>query len=146
MAITWKKVAYDADIIGYTLNFTALNLVTIVDGSTYYVGGQAIAPQTTGGINRVYVPKSGTIKHVYIFWYAVTAGSAEDIALSIMINNAIDNAIETISDTSNTKVFGNLGLLNIAVTAGNYLEVKIVCPAWATNPANVKISGFVYIK
>ena len=132
--------------MGYTLSFTALALSAITDASTYYIGGHAIAPQTAAGNNRVYVPKAGTIKAVIIFWYAGTAGTDEEIAVYLRKNNTTDYAIESIADSNNAKAFGLLGAFGISVAAGDYLEVKVVCPTWVTNPANVRISGTVYIE
>ncbi len=42
-------------------------------------------------------------------------------------------------------LFSNPGL-SIAVSAGDYLLFRVVCPAFSTNPLNVKLIGVVYIE
>lgn len=56
-----------------------------------------------------------------------------------------DTLIESKEVSAQTVLFSNTGL-SIAVSAGDYLLFKAVCPAFSTNPANVKISGDVYIE
>ena len=53
--------------------------------------------------------------------------------------------IKTLGEAQEGHLFNN-GSLSIAVVAGDYVEIKIVCPAWATNPVNVKLGGVVYIE
>jgi len=32
------------------------------------------------------------------------------------------------------------------MAAGDYFEMKMVCPTWATNPATVNFGGYVFIE
>jgi len=48
-------------------------------------------------------------------------------------------------NNSATKVFNN-NALNIAVVEGDYIEMKLVCPTWSTNPTAVLIGGTLYIE
>lgn len=95
--------------------------------------------------HRLYIPKAGTIKVAYISWYAVTAGSGENISVYVRLNNTTNTLIATVGDTANRKVFSNTGL-SIAVVQGDYIEIKMVCPAWATNPIQVALGGHLYIE
>lgn len=125
-------------------NLSAGLASTVTDGQTVYFGCHAgNAPQTTADISKVYIPKTCNIKQVKILWRAGTAGTNENISAYIRINNTTDYLIQTIGSTAQTKEFSNI-LLNIAVNKGDYFEIKLVYPTWATNPANVLFGGMVY--
>ena len=116
------------------------------DGSTYYFGGPYVASVgSTADIRRMYCPMAGTIKVAYIFWYADFAGSGENVSMYIRLNNTSDTLIATIGNTDDKKVFSKTDL-SIAVVQGDYIEIKMVSPTWATNPLNVYLSGVVYIE
>jgi len=53
--------------------------------------------------------------------------------------------IQTLAVNTNDRVWSNTSL-NISVTQGNYIEIKEVCPTWATNPATVTRVVTIYIK
>jgi hypothetical protein len=63
----------------------------------------------------------------------------------IRVNNTTDNLIQTLAITNNNRVWLNAAL-NIAVTAGDFIEIKEVQPTWATNPATVTRTGVIYIE
>lgn len=129
---------------GYTLTIISSLLTTVVDGTTYYVGGFPLI-QTTVDLCRVYIPKAGTIKAAYINTYATTAGTNEDISVYIRLNNTSDTLIQTVGAATNERLFSNAAL-SIAVVAGDYIEIKVVCPTWVTNPATWRFGGSIYIE
>jgi len=100
---------------------------------------------TTANRWRVYIPKTGTIKAVYIYSYAGTAGSAENWSMNVRKNNITDTLIQTLAASTNDRIWSNTSL-NISVVAGDYVEIKEVQPAWVTNPATVTRSGVIYIE
>ena len=116
------------------------------DGFTYYLGSIYEANLgTTVAYQRMYCPRAGTIKAAYIFWRAGTAGTGENVSMYIRLNNTSDTLIATVGDTEAIKVFSKTDL-SIAVAQGDYIEIKMVSPTWATNPANVYLGGVVYIE
>ena len=115
------------------------------DGVTYYLGLQADPPATTAGFRRIYVPKAGTITIAHLSMYAGTAGSAENISVYIRLNNTTDYLVKTVGASASYRIFDNASLA-IAVVAGDYIEIKIVCPTWASNPFYVNMTGSVYIE
>jgi len=128
----------------YTLNVQALTS-TPADAATIYFGQLPKAPTTTANISKVYIRKSGTIKAVNIYCYAGTAGTAENWTCNIRMNNTGDTLVETIGAAANERVFNNESL-NIPVTAGEYFEIKMTNPTWATNPATAIFGGYVLIE
>jgi hypothetical protein len=110
-----------------------------------YWGGFPVAPSTTAARWRVYIPKAGTIKAARIYSYAGTAGTGEAWSMYIRLNNTTDSLIQTLSLANSNRVWAN-DALSISVVAGDYIEIKEIQPAWATNPATVTRTGVVYIE
>jgi hypothetical protein len=109
----------------------------------------ALAPAVTGGMSRLYVPFEGVIKKVYIFGYVGTVGTNESIDLYFRLNDTSDYLIGT-GDASVNELPVSTTALNsgngVTVAAGDYFEIKIVYPTWATNPANIRWSGVVFVE
>ena len=130
--------------VGYTLPVQALTS-SPADGVTVYFGQLPKAPVTVAATSKVRVPKSGTIKRVFVYCYSGTAGTAEAWSLYVRLNNLTDTLIKTLSVSQAERIFDN-DALNIAVVAGDYIEIKGVQPAWATNPLTTVYGGYVYVE
>lgn len=111
------------------------------DSSTYYVG----APGWGVSTNKLYSQIPIYFNQGYINRVGVrivrggTQGSSENSAIYLQVNNT-DYLI------SNTVLLGNLATidldisyLGIFVDYGDIVNLKIVTPAWVTNPTNVNI-------
>jgi hypothetical protein len=131
--------------LGYCLNVQAASQSTTTDAQTIYWGGMIVAPSTTAARWRVYIPKAGTIKAVYIYTYSGTAGTAEAWVMNIRKNNTTDTQIASVALATVDRIWSNVSL-SISVVAGDYIEIKEVCPTWATNPATVTRTGQIYIE
>ena len=129
---------------GYAITVQALTS-SPADGATVYFGMLPRAPTTTAGTSRVYIRKAGTIKVAEIYCYSGTAGTNEAWSLYVRLNNTTDYLISTLSVNTNQRVFSNESL-DIAVIAGDYIEIKSVQPTWATNPATTIYGGYIYIE
>jgi hypothetical protein len=103
------------------------------------------APVTAAATSKVHVRKAGTIKMANIYSYSGTAGTAEAWSCYIRKNNTTDYLIATLSVATNERIFTNSSL-NIAMAAGDYFEIKMVNPTWATNPLTFVPAGYVYIE
>ena len=141
---SYNSLADKPAITGYVLSVTAAGTVP-VDATTYYVGNQGDVWATYPGPRRIYIPKSGTIKTAYIAWYSITAGTNENVSVYVRLNDTTDYLIETVGASNSYRLFDNAAL-SIAVVAGDYIEIKMVCPTWATNPSTVSLGGVVYIE
>jgi hypothetical protein len=133
---------------GYTLLFVS-NTDSPADATTYYFGAwAAAAASTNAAAQRVYVPKTGTLKAVYGYVYVGGAsGTGESNSLYLRKNNTTDTTITTSLATNGAveNPFNATGL-STAVTAGDYLEMKWTTPTWATNPTNVRVHVVAYIE
>jgi hypothetical protein len=115
------------------------------DGDTLYFGGATTLDfGTVAALAPIYIPYAGTITRAYINWLTTgaSAGSNENLSMYFRLNNTSDTLIETIGSTDAHKVF-NKADMAVAVIAGDYFEIKIVCPSWATNPDATHIFGVV---
>jgi len=130
--------------LGYCLHVQALTS-SPADAATIYFGKLPKAPVTTANISKVYIPKAGTIKVAEIYCYSGTAGTNQAWSLYIRKNNTTDYLIATLSVATNERRFSNAGL-NIAIVAGDYIEIKAINPTWTTNPLTTIFGGSIYIE
>jgi hypothetical protein len=137
----WSRVG---GTLGYTLAVQALT-TTPTDAQTVYFGSLPKAPVTAAATSKVYIPKTGTLKRAEIYCFSGTAGTAESWSLYVRHNNATDYLIATLAVSASERIFNNSSLA-IAVSAGDYFEIKGVQPTWATNPATTIYGGYVYIE
>ncbi len=113
------------------------------DGATIYFGMLPKAPVTAAGTSKVYVRKSCTIKVAEIYCYSGTAGTNEAWSLYIRKNNTTDTLIATLNVSASERVFSNASL-SIAMSVGDYFEIKGVQPTWGTNPLTTIYAGYIY--
>jgi hypothetical protein len=142
---SWAEVGGGGGGLGYTLNLITLNLSSMANEATYYLGNLCRVPGYTEGIERVYIPKTGTIKIAFIYMYAGTVGTNEDVSVYIRKNGATDTLVATVACDYHDTLFYNASL-SISVNAGDYIQIKVVCPVWATRPAAVLFCGSIYIE
>lgn len=136
--------------LGYTLPITSGTAGNPADATTYYAGSAehalAWTTETTSGVHRIYVPKTGTISAVYLYVrIGGTIGTAENVGLYLRLNDATDITISATSTWNTADVSVSNNALTQAVTQSNFLELKIVTPTWVTNPTSVRFAGTIYI-
>lgn len=134
-----------ASAAGYTLNVGCVNTATLTDAATIYIGARWGNFTTTAGAVKVRIPRAGTIKNVDIHAFSTTAGTSENWSAYVRLNNTTDTLIQTVGVAASEREWRNSGL-SIAVSAGDYVEIKFVNPTWATNPANITMGGHIYIE
>jgi len=108
------------------------------DSTTYLIGLLNSAVGKTYG--RLYVPRTGIIGNVVVWWNNGTQNaSAEDTTITIRKNDTTDGSGSYVGSFANASApqtfYGDL-----PVSAGDYVLLKVVCPAWATNPTSVNIT------
>lgn len=138
----WSYIAPSPQ--GYAINVQALTS-SPADTTPFYFGTKPAAITTTAGQNKIYVRKPGTLKIAELYTYSGTAGSAEEIAMYVRVNNVTDYLISKVSVSANERVFSN-SALSISLATGDYFEMKCIPPAWVTNPLTFIVGGYVYIE
>ncbi len=115
------------------------------DGTIYYFASDAVSAigtYATYANNSVTIPKSGTIKKVIVKFRAATPGSNEAVAMSFRLNDSADTAIGNLD--MSTSVGEVVGVISVAVAAGDTFSIKMAATTWATNPQTVRIFWLVY--
>jgi hypothetical protein len=114
------------------------------DSTNYFVG---ITMDTADvNRNRAVIPIGGTIEKVYV-WVTVggTVGSAETVSMTLRKNGADTGITFTMAwNAANPSVASATG--SVTVAEGDLVNVKIVTPAWATNPTNVWVGWALKIR
>jgi hypothetical protein len=129
---------------GYGISIGSL-LSNFVASTTYYFGITSRTPTTTAAASRIYIPQSGTIRSAILYVKTTIATTSENWTISIRLNNSTSTTLATLGNTSVDKVFQATGL-NIAVVAGDYIEIITTTPAWVTGPSNTWTNGTIYIQ
>ena len=135
----------DLSVVGYTLSFQHLTFSPPDAGTLYFGNIPAVPIGSGGGLRKVYIRKAGTIKIAEFYCQSGTAGTAESWSWYIRKNNTTDTLIATLAVSANERIFSNTAL-NIAVAVGDYIEIKMVNPTWATNPLTTITGGYIYIE
>ncbi len=110
------------------------------DSTTYYAGILSAEAATTYDNVSIIVPLSGTLVRVDLkVRVRGTLGTTEDVTHNLRLNDATDFATIALDYDAAFKESSSTGLSQ-AVVAGDKLALKIVTPAWATNPTDVHIT------
>jgi len=134
--------------IGYVLTMQCAS-GNPADATTYFIGqNTTLTSLTTSGTasSKLYIPKAGTVTAIYgTFTVGGTLASSGSTSVNLRLNNTTDTLITSAAVmTSADNAFNNASL-SISVSAGDYLELKITTPTWATNPTTVRCSYSLYI-
>jgi uncharacterized protein Veg len=146
-AVATKKVALK-ELGRYELLLGFANS-SPADSTTYYFGSYINTTlQTTDGGRRVYITRTGIIAGVYMtVLNSGTAGTAEISSVYIRKNSTSNTLLFSDVVTNGAGiVYGNATGTNIAVTAGDTIEIMWVTPAWVTNPTGLYMSAQIIVE
>lgn len=139
--------AFEVASPDYVMTSWAPNQATPTDGLTLYWGWATnTGVTTTANLSTTSIPITGTIIAIQVTALCpVTAGSNEAWEMNILHNNTTATQIASITSTATLRVWLNTSL-SIAVTAGDTIEFKEVCPTWATDPVNIRRNAWILIR
>ena len=115
------------------------------DATTYYFCNKPASSAATGANDRNgVIARTGVIRGVAIVFNIGTGGTTENCPYYVRINNTTDYLIgnAVLNTNLNTLINNNM---NIAVTAGDKVQIKIITPTWATNPLQVCPNGHIMV-
>jgi len=116
------------------------------DGVTYYAGGIPVAMTNSALARKTYFRKAGIVRVAEVMWYGSgAAGTNENISIYVRLNDTTDYLIATVGAATAERNFTNTSI-NVTVASGDFFEIKIVCPTWATNPVTVGLSGYLLVE
>lgn len=124
----------------YSIRFVLNSIPAPADSTTFYFGAIPISPTTTANIAKIYPMVRGRIIAASFHSYQVVGATAENVAISIRKNDTTDYAVSSQPVNTVTTEWANRAL-NIPLEITDFIEVKLVTPAWTTNPANMYLSG-----
>jgi hypothetical protein len=144
---SWDPVTGRGTGRGYALEISSAALSAPADSTTYYCGASfGFSCTATPALVRLYIPQAGTITKAYMTVRTYSAaGTNEQWTMNIRLNNTSDTVISATVDSSGGTTPVSNTALSIAVVAGDYVEIKIVTPIWATNPGYLYINGVLWI-
>ena len=139
-----------SQIVGYTLPMVlATATVNPADGTSYAIAMPTFNSLSTAGSTRVrmMIPKTGTLKTVYLTVGQTVTGTNETSTV-YWTNNTTSTSTSIITgiDNSVSTQYKSATGLSIPVTAADLVEIKWICPTWATNPTGVYMTAVVYIE
>jgi 4-hydroxyphenylpyruvate dioxygenase-like putative hemolysin len=142
-----NSIDYKLARVGYEKLILQSVAFSPADSTTYYWGADIGAGMATVHDNaHIYIPRAGTLKS---WWFKLritgTLGTAETVSHYLRLNDTTDFGQ---SDTTYDAATRNLVVtgLSQAVAAGDGIAVKVVTPAWVTNPTQVTMFGGIYIE
>lgn len=125
-----------SDSVVYVLGVgTGLNLG---DSTAYYYGISVSWIASTPNIASLRIPRNGTITRVEYYASFAAAGSAEDVNHYVRLNDSTDNCNAVADYDSATLTASCVWTGSLAITAGDNIIIKVLTPAWATNPTTIK--------
>lgn len=127
---------------------TAHAVADFLDATSYYAGNYATsAPSTTAAQRNIPIPLSGFIRAVALQYRPGTVGSNEaGTTFAIRVNDTTDYAIATTADFSQANFQVRNSNMNIPVSAGDFIQIKVVTTTWATNPLQTHMNGVIVIE
>lgn len=130
---------------GFPLPIMANTNNNPADSTTYYFGQLASWFATTATYRKIMVPWPGVVRVCSLNW-ACAAGSNEAVVFYVRKNDTTDYLLA--DDVDMSAVAGNIFKtdLNIPVVQGDFLHIKMVTPAWATNPTALAFGGTIFVQ
>lgn len=119
------------------------------NSSAYYCnfGGASKAFSQSADAASLIVPASGTITAIYGNLFTVIGGSDEPCKINLIKNGT--TKIQVINSAALNNINGNPfsnSSLNVAVVAGDVLQMQIETPAWEKPPYAPSFSISLYIE
>jgi len=124
----------------FIMNFNGVdNAGAPLDATTYYAGTRNTFETTQSRPQSwLYIPINCTLNAVYgRVVIAGTLGSNENVSIYARVNNTTDTALTTTSQWTTNPTLITATSIGLSLSAGDYIQIKIVTPTWATNPTTV---------
>ena len=143
-------IALTSNITGYAVNLIA-GAFSGNEGNTYYWGNITSVPTTTATRARIYIIKAGTIKAASIYEWCDqnSEGDTGNWSIYIRKNNTTDYLVESKDEAINYGYYVHFSntSLSIAVSVGDYIEIKEVMPSlWLQGQGTTYRTGTIYIE
>ena len=125
----------------------------LADATTYYMGQGGYAVSTIVNTRNVYVPFTSTLTNVTIATGSAVVATTENTTVIFRLNNTTDTTLSSTikfsggNAQSNGAILAyNITGLSIAVSAGDFFEIKFTTPTWVTNPTSASLTIHLYFR
>lgn len=146
----YNKTEVDAFRFPFAIHFDGGAITSPADGTAYYIGVPlALAPTIAVNNRYITLPVDCTLIGYSIAINANTAGTNETYSIYVRKNNTTDDLLGSSFVASSVNTYSKFfaaNNLNIAYSANDKIEIKIVTPTWATNPASLVHSVILFFK
>lgn len=132
----------------FTIVSDPLRLAAPADSSIYFYGTMSGTMSVTVSNQRFPIGMNCTLIGVTFATRSSAASSAESSTIYLRKNNSFDLALHRAIQFTGGQA-GNMYTvsgLNENYAAGDYVELKLQCPKWVTNPTNIGIHTVLYFK
>lgn len=123
----------------FAINLTPVDESNPASATTYYVSvDSTINTSQTNAGSWLYIPIDCTLDSIYgKIGITGTLGSNQNVQIFLRKNNTTDITVTSTSQwTANPTNFSATNL-NTALSAGDYLQLKVITPSWGTVPTQV---------
>ena len=131
----------------YTLTAMSGAVTNPADATVYYFGSMLTqALDTTSTWPKIYITQRGVIRKITMYSTCATAaGTGEDWAWLVRLNDATDHVISTTGAAATYRTWENLNM-NVPVVPGDFVMFKTTTPNWVTNPEGFRVCAVIYIE
>lgn len=144
-AVATKRVLL-SNLGAYVLPVVRWVNVSPADSTTYYLSPFDGTLVTNAANNKTRIPRAGKVLAVYLDGTVTgTLGTTENTTVSFRLNDTTDTTISSTVTFNATPFSVSNTALGISVAAGDYFNIKVATPAWATNPTSIYMLAMVYI-
>jgi hypothetical protein len=127
----------------YSLTFITPT-INPADSTTYYMHPFNYTLSTVDAFWKCYIPKAGIITNVTLQINPSAAlATAEDTTVSLRVNTT-DTALGTIKMNAQNNVLS--ANCSVPVTTADFIQIKLVTPAWVSNPTGVLYCATIIIE
>jgi hypothetical protein len=131
--------------LGYVMYTMPASAFSWADSSTYYYGSNPAAVATDAAA-KFEVPATGTITRIHVRCQWSTTATSETATVALRLNDTTDFGSINLDFSGTSPMRATNSSVSQAVTAGDYLSLKLTTPAWATNPTSAQIVCTIYIE
>lgn len=132
---------------GYNVGMRNITVGNPVDATTYFQSNNNFtSTSTSSNFTKFMIPKTGTITSLYGgITVQGTLGSAQNATITVRLNDTTDTDVTTTQSFTSASNAVSLTGLSIAVSAGDFVQIKITGPTWTTNPTLCSFTGYLTI-
>lgn len=138
--VLWFDCVPTATTWFYVLQWGQIAAATPTASTTSFIAESDL----TGSNTKIFIPTTWVLTACYLYVRCSTNSSSETFTYYIRKNNSSDTIITSSAKLDATSNFFSNTWLSVAVTEGDYINIKAVWPAWTTAPTSI-VHRFIFV-